>query len=118
MAYQGEGGIADIRRRIYRERGTVTLNANGQATVTLANAVPSASTYFIHLTPWISPGTEPVIANVSGWTTSGSNTTGFTIEASRMRGLPNPLALLSELVGFRPWLGTNANGVRVDWMIY
>jgi len=118
MAYLGEGGIQDMRRRIYRERGSVTLDGNGKASVTLANPVPSDAAYFIHLTPWIEAGQSPVIANVSGWVAVGLNTTGFKIEAARFRALPSPLTLLSSLVGYAPWRGIDASGVRVDWMIY
>lgn len=118
MTYIGEGGLQDIRRRIYRERGTVTLDANGKATIALSNPVPSGTEFFVHLTPWVSPNAEKVVANVTGWTTSGGNLTGFTIEGDRLRSLPNPLLLLSSLVGFRPWSNTDAAGARVDWMIY
>jgi len=118
MAYVGEGGIQDIRTRIYRERGTTTLNGSGAATVTLDNPVPSGSTYFVHLTPWITAGDNPVLANVTGWTTSGGNITGFTIDGVRFRALPSPLTLLTQLLGFKTWALADATGARVDWMMY
>jgi len=118
MTYTGEGGLQDIRRRIYRERGTVTLDANGKATITLANPVAVTDTFFIHLTPWVNPNEAKIIANVTGWVTSGSNKIGFTIECDRLRSLPNPLTLITALVGFQPWLSTGAASARVDWMIY
>lgn len=118
MAYLGEGGIQDIRNRIFRERGTVTLDSNGNATVTFSNPVPSSSVQYVTLQPWITAGSAPIVANVTGWTTSGSNTTGFTIEASRLRSLPNPLTLLTQLIGFNIFTGTGASGARVDWMFY
>ena len=116
--YLGEGGIPDIRNRIYRERGTATLNASGEATVSFANVYPNSGDWFLLLTPWIATGQDPVIANPTQWNMIGSDYAGFDMKGARLRALPSPLTLISQLVGFRPWSDSAASGVKVDWMLY
>ena len=116
MTYTGEGGIPDIRARLPREYGTATLDAFGNATITFANPAPATGRRFMQLTPWVAAGADPIIANPVSWLTSGGEYTGVVIVGQRLRALPNPLPLLSALVGFRVW--SNAAGAKVDWQLF
>lgn len=121
MAYTGEGGIQDIRSRIYRERGSVTLDASGDATITFVNPVPASLSPLIHLTPSVASGASPIIANpVSGsWTTDGNGDyTGVSIHAERAQDLPAVIVLLSDLNGRRVTESASLTGTQVDWMVY
>lgn len=118
MTYLGEGGLADIKARVYRERGSVALNGNGQATITFANPVNVADNSHIQLTAWSSTGLAPIVVNPISWVESGGQRTGVVIEAARLRELPSSITVLTLLFSFRVWLGTSASGASVDWMLY
>lgn len=121
MAYSGEGGIQDIRARIYRERGSVVLDASGDATIVFDNPFPSSSGPFLLLTPRVGVGENPVIANPisTSWVTNGDGDyISVDIHGERTQNLPNPLISLAPLVGRRVSVASDASGVTVDWMLY
>jgi len=121
MAYSGEGGIPDIRARVYREKGVVALDANGLATITFNRPVSVGAASHVQLTPWIAAGQLPIIANpiLSSWVTNGAGEyVSVQIKGHRFRDLPSPLTLLTQLIGFRILTDQNVNGSNVDWMLF
>ena len=118
MSYLGEGGLRDIRKRVYRERGSVTLGSDGRGAVTFLNPIAATEDSHIQLTAWVTSGEDPVVVNPLSWVESGGLRTGVLVEAARLRELPLVLTLLSALIGFRVWQNTTASGVKVDWMLY
>lgn len=121
MDYVGEGGLNDIRSRIFKRTGQVSLNSSGEAVIDFGSPIILARQPYVNLTAEIGASEAPVIVNIidGTFTTNGDgNYTGVTIKGARMRGLPNPLTLLSALVGFETWTGSAASGTKVDWMAF
>lgn len=121
MEYPGEGGFADIKTRVFKRTGQVTLDANGEATISFDPPVILGRDPYVNLTARISSGQNPVETNLidGTFTTNGDgNYTGVSIQGARLRPLPNPLTLLSQLLGFQVWQKTDASGVKVDWMVF
>lgn len=136
MEYEGEGGIQDIRNRIYKRRGQVTLNAQGTATIAFDPPIILERQPFILLEAATATNTDLAIANrVPGtFTTNASGAyTGVTIRGARVVGkLPTLTAvsgiltsvitgvnaIVSALSGFTLVRTDQATGVAVDWMAF
>lgn len=102
--------------RTYSEKGTATLGGDGTASITFDTPVTGMPS--ILLTPWVSAGTSPVMVNPTSFVEAGGVTTGVIIQGARLRPLPDPILLLSDLEGFEAWEFAGASGVQVDWMLY
>lgn len=121
MEYIGEGSLNDIRSRIFKRRGTVTLGSNGQATIAFDPPIKSDREPYVQLQPWVASGGNPIIANpVQGTlTTSAPGVyTGVTIKAERTQDMPASIISVTVLAGRRVTETSSLNGARVDWIIY
>lgn len=136
MEYISEGGIQDIRNRVYKRRGVVTLNAQGTATIAFDPPIISSREPFIQVTPATATNTDIAIVNMvpSTFTTNASGAyTGVTIRGARVVGkLPTINAvsgllgavitgvnnIVTALSGFQLIRTDQATGVAVYWMAY
>lgn len=140
MPYNGEDGINDLRARVPKRRGQVSLGAAGTATITFTPPIemtwaPSREP-FMQLTPRIGSSDNPVICNVvdGTFTTNAQGAfTGVTIKGGRMAAaLPTltPLsgaltlitqvitgvnAIVTALTGFKLIDPALVSGVKIDW---
>lgn len=120
MEYLGEGGLNDIRSRIFKRAGQVTLDSNGEAVIAFGNTVILDREPYVNLTARIGAGEMPVIANIidGTFTTDANGYTGVTIRGARLRELPATIPLVSALAQFRVWDESDASGVKIDWMVF
>lgn len=122
--YVGEGGLNDIRDRIFKRRGSVTLNSTGDATIVFDPPIIMDRAPYVELQPWIALGANPVVANpvVGTLTTNASGAyTGVSIKGARTQDLPTGLTSVNvsaSLAGRKVTENATVNGVRVDWLAY
>lgn len=121
MEYVGEGGLNDIRNRIYKRRGQAVLNSTGQATISFSPPIIMDREPYLQLTPRIASGANPVIANIvdGTFTQSGGAYTGVTIQGQRAQDLPGGLTAINIVVslnGRKVVEKDSLNGVKVDWL--
>lgn len=133
MDYLGEGGLPDIRDRLPKRRGSVTLDASGNGTIQFLPPILLARDPFIQLTPSINSGEDPVIANRirgSFVKNSAGAYVSVQIKGGRMRGnLPQIFAvsglltavitgvnnIVTALTGLTLINYGTATGVVIDW---
>ena len=134
MEYVGEGGLQDIRARIFKRRGQVALNASGLATITFDPPIQLPREPFMQLTPRVTPSSaEKVIVNLvdGSFVTDGSGAyvsvqiTGGRIRASlpvmgAVSGLLTAVitgvnAIITALRGLVLVNPANVSGTKVDW---
>lgn len=134
MEYVGENGIQDLRQRVFKRRGQVVLDAQGQAVLAFDPPIILDREPFVQLTPRILSGSGKVACNVllDTFTTNESGAyTGVTIEGARLADklptlqpvsgalLTNAITAINNIVtalsGFKPLDDGAANGVAVDW---
>ena len=124
MEYVGEGGIADIRNRLFKRRGRVTLGANGSTVIPFDPAIILPREPYVSLTARIGAGGKPVAVNVvdGTFTTDGTGAyTGVTIQGARTQDLPGGLTALNitvSLSGRKVTETGSLSGVNVDWMAF
>lgn len=136
LEYIGEGGISDIRERIFKRRGQATLDGGGMATISFVPPIQLPRQPYIQVTPRIAANAETVICNVveGTFTTDAQGSyTGVTIKGGRIRGnMPTitPLGvftlvgslvtalnnIFASLSGLAIVNSGSVNGVKVDWL--
>lgn len=121
MAYIGEGGLADIRKRLIWQKGQTTLNTAGLGTITFD---PPLETEPRVVAQAVNSAGDPVFCETESKTMTGAVWTSAVIRGYRIQPLPTigPLALLggviSSLTGFRVAQAVGMNGVKVDWVAF
>lgn len=121
MAYMGEGGLADIRKRLVWQKGQATLNASGLATITFDPPLASEPRIVAQA---INGAGDPVFLETESKTQSGGVWVSAVIRGYRIQPLPTLSGILlvsglvSALTGFRVAQAVSLNGVKVDWLAY
>ena len=121
--YIGQGGFADLRRHVFKRSGTVTLDAQGAASITFDPPLLLDREPHMQLQPWVEPGGNPVFTNVvtGSLTQTGGRYTGVSISGARAQDLPGGLTAVNVAVSLNNRKVTEAGtleGVRVDWIVF
>lgn len=96
--------------------GRVTLDGNGDATITYARICPVGTSPVLLMDP-LDTGSQPVFLSQRTDITDGSgNITGATIHGFRSQLLPNSLIVLTVLNSFNASAGGSAAGVVVSYI--
>ena len=118
MAYVGEGGLTDIKRRLIRMAGSVTLPANGLVDITFDPPVkrPDDAVPVVIATAIDDPGSPVIVQTVEKFQNAQGEWTGARLQAARMVALPETILNVGQLSGFIVAQQSGLEGVQVDWV--